>query len=137
MNINNKYVGLKNRMLFDNRWQLLLARVFSQRTRFVSYRYRNVQCVADHAGGDESGLWPCLVGGMYDAFLDRVRKSVGQYPINILDLGANAGGVSLAASQRLELEKIVAVEMNPLTDSRMRRTFLRTTDRRCTPSMRP
>jgi FkbM family methyltransferase len=124
MNINNKYVALKNRLLFDNRWQLLLARVFSQRTRFVSYRYRNVQCVADHSGGDESGLWPCLVGGMYDTFLDRVRKSVGQQPINILDLGANAGGFSLAAAERLELEKIVAVEMNPLTYSRMRLNLL-------------
>lgn len=124
MNIKNKCAGVKNCMLFDNRWQLLVARVFSQKTRFVSYRYRNVQCVADHAGGDESGLWPCLVGGMYDAFLDRVRKSVGQRPINILDLGANAGGFSLAAAQRLELGKIVAVEMNPLTCSRMRLNLL-------------
>lgn len=90
---------------FDNRWQIAFARVFSRKTRFVPYRLNAVQCVADHAGGDESGLWPCLVGGMYNPFLDHVRKRVGQRPINILDLGANAGGFSLAAAQRLELKK--------------------------------
>lgn len=109
---------------FDNRWQIAFARVFSRKTRFVPYRLNAVQCVADHAGGDESGLWPCLVGGMYNPFLDHVRKRVGQRPINILDLGANAGGFSLAAAQRLELKKIVAVEMNPLTYSRLRLNLL-------------
>ena len=124
MKFSAKVKSFSTCLAFDNRWQIICARVFSKKTRFVPYRLSAVQCVADHAGGDESGLWPCLVGGMYDPFLDHVRKRVGEQQINILDLGANAGGFSLAAAQMLELKKIVAVEMNPLTCSRMRLNLL-------------
>jgi len=81
--------------------------------------------VADQKGGDECGIRPCLVEGMYDPFLEAAGLLRGGRALNVVDLGANAGGFSLIfATRGIPIRKIASVEMNPLTYSRMRLNVL-------------
>jgi FkbM family methyltransferase len=99
--------------------------MFFRGTRFVPHRLNNIDFIADQKGGDECGLRPCLVEGMYDTFLEAAGAFNSARPLNIADLGANAGGFSLIfATRGIPIRKIVAVEMNPLTYSRMRLNIL-------------
>ena len=125
MSLQTKLSGLSSSLRFDNRIQLILDRIFFRGTRFVPHRLNNIDFIADQKGGDECGLRPCLVEGMYDPFLEAVGALNSARPLNIADLGANAGGFALIfATRRIPIRKIVAVEMNPLTYSRMRLNVL-------------
>jgi FkbM family methyltransferase len=62
---------------------------------------------------------------MYDPFLSAAGIACGGPPLKVLDLGSNAGGFSLIfATRGIPVEKIVAVEMNPLTFARMQLNLL-------------
>lgn len=125
MSFQTRIAGLKASLAFDNACQLIIARLLFRKTRFVPHRLNGVQFVADQHGGDECGIRPCLIGGMYDPFLEKLGAWKDSKPLNILDLGANAGGFSLIfASRSVPVEKLVSVEMNPLTYSRMRLNVL-------------
>lgn len=125
MSLKTKTDGLAACLRFGNPLQLALARLFFRKTRFVPHRLGGAQFVADQSGGDECGLRPCLVEGMYDPFLAAAGISSAGAPLDIADLGANAGGFSLIfAARRLAVRKILAVEMNPLTHSRLRLNLL-------------
>ena len=125
MSLATKFSGLLECLRFDNALQLVAARLLFRRTRFVPHRLGGAQFVADQLGGDECGLRPCLVGGMYDRFLEASGVYHLPAPWNIADIGANAGGFSLKFAARGEyIGKIAAVEMNPLTYSRMRLNLL-------------
>jgi FkbM family methyltransferase len=83
----------------------------------VEYKYKGRSMLVDHSAGDECGIRPCLLGPMYRAYLQLLK--LGEKP-NILDIGANAGGFSLMlAIEGVQPEKLVAVEMNPMTYSRL------------------
>jgi FkbM family methyltransferase len=125
MSLRNKINGLVSSLKFDNSLQLIADRTFFRRSRFVPYRLNGVDLLADQMGGDECGLRPCLVEGMYDPFLEAAGAFRKMKPLNIVDLGANAGGFSLIfATRGVAVKKIAAVEMNPLTYSRMRLNLL-------------
>lgn len=125
MSLQSKLSGLSSSLRFENRIQLILDRIFFRGTRFVPHRLNNIDFIADQKGGDECGLRPCLVEGMYDPFLEAVGVLNSARPLNVADLGANAGGFALIfATRGIPIRKIVAVEMNPLTYSRMRLNVL-------------
>jgi len=125
MSLQTKLSGLSSSLRFDNRIQLILDRIFFRGTRFVPHRLNNIDFVADQKGGDECGLRPCLVEGMYDPFLEVAGLLRGSRAVNVVDLGANAGGFSLIfATRGIAVRKIASVEMNPLTYSRMRLNVL-------------
>jgi len=125
MSLKTKTDGLAACLRFSNPLQLVFARLLFRKSRFVPHTLGGVQFVADQFGGDECGLRPCLVEGMYDPFLAAAGIFTASSPLDIVDLGANAGGFSLIfAARRLAVRKILAVEMNPLTYSRMRLNLL-------------
>jgi FkbM family methyltransferase len=125
MSLQTKFMGLGASLRFDNWPQLLVDRLFFRKSRFVPHRLNGVDLVVDQKGGDECGIRPCLVEGMYDPFLEAAGAFNSARPLNIADLGANAGGFSLIfATRGIPIRKIVAVEMNPLTYSRMRLNVL-------------
>jgi FkbM family methyltransferase len=125
MSIQTKLSGFASSLRFDNWPQLLLDRIFFRNSRFVPHRLNGVDFVADQKGGDECGLRPCLVEGMYDPFLKLSGAFQKTRPLNIVDLGANAGGFSLIfAARGITVQKVASVEMNPLTYSRMRLNVL-------------
>lgn len=125
MSLATKISGFFECLRFDNALQLVAARMLFRKTRFVPHRLGDAQFIADQLGGDECGLRPCLVGGMYDPFLEASGIWHAQTPWNVADIGANAGGFSLKfAARGGSIAKIAAVEMNPLTCSRMRLNLL-------------
>jgi len=125
MSLKTKTEGLAACLRFGNPLQLVLARLLFRKSRFVPHSLGGVQFVADQLGGDECGLRPCLVEGMYDPFLAAAGISNADAPLDIADLGANAGGFSLIfAARGLAVRKVLAVEMNPLTHSRLRLNLL-------------
>jgi hypothetical protein len=125
MSVKNKINGLLACLNFDNPFQLILSRLIFRKSRFVAHRVNGVQFVADQQGGDECGLRPCLIEGMYDPFIKATGILKSTSPLKVVDIGANAGGFSLIFSVlKIRVEKIVAVEMNPLTYSRMRLNLL-------------
>lgn len=112
--------GFAEIMRFDNRAELLVRRLFFRGSSLVTYRYRNLRLLIDHAGGDVNGIRPCLLGDMYRAYLRALDLPQGR-EINVLDVGANAGGFSLMlAVDGCRFKKLVAVEMNPMTAARLR-----------------
>ncbi len=125
MSIKSKIAGLSACLHFDNKFQLTAARTLFRRSRFVSHRLKGVEFVADQRGGDGCGLHPCLVGGMYTPFLDAAGCGATGAPLNVADVGANAGGFALIfAVRNFPVRKIVSVEMNPLTFARMQLNLL-------------
>ena len=125
MGIKTRIEGLKACLRFDNRLQLILDRLFFRDSRFVPHRLDRIQFVADQMGGDECGLRPCLIDGIYNPFLNEAKAFKRQVPLNVADIGANAGGFSLIfLLQKVDLKKIAAMEMNPLTYSRLRLNLL-------------
>ena len=125
MSLKTKIAGLAACLQFDNRIQLILDRVVFRKSRFVAHRLNGVQFIADQIGGDECGLRPCLIEGMYTPFIKATGLLQSKQPLNVADVGANAGGFSLIfATQKIPIRKIAAVEMNPLTAARMRLNLL-------------
>ncbi|MCC5790908.1 MAG: FkbM family methyltransferase [Opitutales bacterium] len=116
--------GLSECIQFKNAIQLILGRLFFRKTNFVSYRLNELEVLADHAGGDVNSIRACLVGQMYKPYIDYISSKVGP-KLSALDLGANAGGFSLMLkNEGFEIERLVAVEMNPLTFSRLQLNLL-------------
>lgn len=71
----------------------------------------------DHAAGDANGAREVLTSPMYRQFLSQMRLPA---KIKVLDLGSNNGGFPLLlASENFEIEKLVCVELNPDTFSRL------------------
>lgn len=107
---------------FDNWLQLLFNRFFFRGLPLVFYRKGTAEFLVDHAGGDQDGLVHCFVPGLYDPFF---AKSDRKHSLKLLDLGANSGGFPLAAKSRgYDFSRIVAVELNPFTASRLRFNLL-------------
>jgi FkbM family methyltransferase len=118
MDLKNKINGIKEIWQFDNRFQLLINRLFFANEKINIYRYKNFEILIDHSAGDANGAREILTSDMYRKFLPEIKVN-GE--INVLDLGANNGGFPLLLrSENLRLAKVVCVEFNPQTFSRMR-----------------
>ena len=114
----NKINGVKEIWRFDNRWQLILSRLFFPSERINIYRYKGLEILEDHAAGDANGAREVLTSSMYRQFLPQMNLPD---EINVLDLGTNNGGFPLLLkSEKIEIKKLVCVEFNPKTFSRMR-----------------
>lgn len=116
--VKNKVQGLREVWAFDNRWHLILARLFFPGDRICVYRTAGLDILVDHGAGDANGARNVLASPMYTDHLSHLRLDG---PIRVLDIGANNGGFSLLLrSRHVEIEKLVCVELNPRTCIRLR-----------------
>ncbi len=117
MGLTNKIRGLGEIWAFDNRLWLALTRVFFRRENLQVYRYKGLEILIDHAGGDANGAREVLSSPMYRRFLTKIELNG---PANVLDLGANNGGFPLLLlTSGIDLKKVVSVEFNPQTFVRL------------------
>lgn len=101
---------------FDNKWQLAISRLLFRRFPLNIYYYDGMALIVDHGAGDAPGIHDVLVRDMYR---DRLRGAVLRGPLNVIDLGANAGSFGILLQKLgLQISKLVAVELNPVTYQR-------------------
>lgn len=116
MSISTRIAGVKAMLRFDNRWQLIANRLLFNSTIDI-YHYRGSKIIVDYAGGDTAGVRECLTSDMYRQLLPYMKLET---PLSILDCGANGGGFPLLFhTEGYQLAKVVSVEMNPYTYSRL------------------
>lgn len=126
MSVQTKLRGLKEVWQFDNRWWLMLTKTFFKREQLHIYRYKGLEILTDHAGGDSNGAREVLTSPMYRRFFPQMKFDGA---INILDLGANNGGFPLLfQAEGFKLKKVVSVELNPKTFLRLRFNLERNLD---------
>lgn len=115
--VTNKIRGLKEIWQFENRWYLALTRTLFSKESVSIYRYKGLEILIDHSAGDANGAREVLTSEMYRQFLPQIGK---ERKINVLDLGANNGGFPLLLkSEGFFIKKVVSVELNPNTFSRL------------------
>ena len=118
MSFKNKLNGFKEIWYFDNRWQLLLNRLLFRHERINIYRLQGMNILVDHLAGDANGAREVIVSSMYRQFIPQMKLDA---PVNVLDIGANNGGFPLMLrANQIVLKKVVSVELNPNTFTRMR-----------------
>ena len=117
MSLATKIRGLREVWAFDNRLWLAVTKTLFRREHLHVYRYKGLDILVDHGRGDANGAREVLTSPMYSRFLTRMKLD---RPANILDLGASNGGFPLLlASRGIELKKVVSVELNPRTYTRL------------------
>jgi FkbM family methyltransferase len=118
MSLANKINGIRGLWQFDNRWQLILARLFSSNEKLSCYRYRGLEIVADRIAGEAHIVTEVLTTSMYK---ENFREMNLKSPLNVLDIGSNIGCFPLALrSEDFEIKKLACIELNPRTFSRLR-----------------
>lgn len=126
MSLATKLRGAKEVWQFDNRLWLLFTKTFFPREKLHIYRYKNLEVLTDHAAGDANGAREILTSPMYRRYLPQMKFDK---PVNLLDLGANNGGFPLLLqTEGINLKKVVSVEFNPQTYSRLRFNLERNLD---------
>jgi FkbM family methyltransferase len=125
----NRIGGLRAVWQFDNRYQLVLNRLLFRRTGLTVYTMHGRDIIIDHRGGDEHGLRICITTDMYSKYLGSMQLGSG---VTVLDLGANAGGFPLMLElEGIRIARLVCVEMNPNTATRLRFNIARNLDCNC------
>ncbi len=118
MNINNKIRGFRQIWQFDNRWHLIASRILFPREPVNILRIGAMRILEDHSAGDADGARNVVASPMYRQYLGAMGL---KSPLNVLDLGANNGGFPLLLKVTgCALKRVVCVEMNPKTFSRLR-----------------
>ena len=126
MSLQTKIRGLKEVWHFDNRLWLTMTKTLFPRERLHIYRYKGLEILVDHSAGDANGAREVLTSPMYRRFFPLMRLA---NPINLLDLGSNNGGFSLLfKAEGVKIRKIVGIELNPKTFSRLRFNLERNLD---------
>ena len=116
--LSKKLHGLRAILKFDNWIQLILNRTIFRHTSLNVYRLGKLEIVIDHTSGDENGARLLLTTPLYSDLLEKMKFP---HRLSVLDLGANIGGFPLMLQNLgAALEKVVCVEFNPNTFSRMR-----------------
>lgn len=117
MKLRGKLDALKSLWFFDNRYQLLLSRIFFHGTPLNVYVAQGKEILIDHSGGDAAGVRKVITSPMYKQFLPQLDLGTG---INVLDIGANGGGLPLLLElNHIRIKKLVCVELNPNTYKRL------------------
>jgi FkbM family methyltransferase len=117
MSLNTKLAGFRDIMVFDNWPTLLLKRFIDRRAGLIVYQKKGLEILIDHRGGDEAGTRCCITSNMYRRYLPLFSLPKSS---RVLDLGANGGGFPLMLKLAgIGLGRVVCVEMNPLTYSRL------------------
>lgn len=115
MGLANKFKGFGVLWQFDNRWQLILSRLFS--TNLSIYRFKGMEILVDRAAGEASITGEVMTSPMYLKYLPEMGLTG---PVNIFDIGSNNGSFSLSLkSNNIQINKLVCVEMNPRTFTRL------------------
>jgi FkbM family methyltransferase len=123
MSFSNKIRGLKEVWAFDNRAWLTFTKLFFPKENLQVYRFGGMDILIDRAGGDANGARELLTSPMYRRFIPKMKLDG---PANVLDLGANNGGFPLLlAASGVQLKKVVSVELNPRTFTRLRFNLVR------------
>jgi FkbM family methyltransferase len=119
----NLWHGFSTLLKFDNRMQLVLNRLLFRRQSLVIYRTRGMDVLVDHGGDDQNGTRACLTSDMYARYYHLIPPG---RPLNVMDLGANGGGLALSlAAGGFTFDTLACVEMNPNTFSRLQFNVLR------------
>ncbi len=117
MGIATKLQGIKELWRFDNRWSLIVSRLFFPGRSKLIYEYRGLEFLTDHAAGDANGARDLLVSDMYR---EHLRRMTLPKELNVLDIGANNGGFPLLlSSEGFKFRKLISVELNPQTFERL------------------
>lgn len=117
MSFETRLNGLREIAIFDNRWELLINRLFFRKTTLTVHRLGNLEFIVEHQAGDANGVRNVIASGMYRELLP---KCLWDCDVSVLDLGANAGGFPLLLlSLGICIRKLVCVEMNPRTFQRL------------------
>jgi FkbM family methyltransferase len=119
----NLWHGFSTLLKFDNRMQLVLNRLLFRQQALVIYRTRGMDVLVDHGGDDQNGTRACLISDMYARYYHLIPTS---RPLNVMDLGANGGGLALSlVAHGFTFDRLACVEMNPNTFSRLQFNVLR------------
>lgn len=114
---------LKAIWYFDNRLPLLLNKTIFRGSsgNLTIYCKNGMEILMDKAAGDQSGARYAITSSMYKQYLSYMVQNIGNTSLVILDLGANVGGFSLLlALEKISIQKLIAVELNPNTFLRLR-----------------
>ena len=115
--IGNFLRGFGDLLKFDNRLQLLVNRLLFRNSTLVVYRLQQNEILIDHGGDDQNGTRACLVSDMYSRYFHLLPK---ENALNVLDLGANGGGLPLSMHcHGIRFARLGCVEMNPATFGRL------------------
>lgn len=118
MGLSSKFRAFNAMRKMDNGWQLITDRLLYPGEPVQYCRYKGLEFITDLAGGDATGAREILTSDEYKRFLPQMDLS-GQ--LKVLDLGGNNGGFPLLlAAEGFEIEKVLSVELNPHTASRLR-----------------
>ena len=129
MTLWSKINGLRDIWQFDNRWHLIFTRLFFPNESLMFYKFKNVEFVTDHSAGDANGARELITTNMYKEFFPKLELP-GK--IKVLDLGANNGGFPLLLKTAgFVIEKLVCVELNPQTFSRLQFNIHRNFENNC------
>lgn len=102
---------------FDNYAQAVIDRIFFRSIGLQALSFRGMRVVCDHRASDAGSVIMCLTTDMYHEAVQNLPKK----PLNILDIGANAGGFTLMLlAEGVTCKCCVAVELNPSTAHRAR-----------------
>jgi len=113
----NLWHGFSELLKFDNRMQLVLNRLLFRRQALVIYRTRGMDVLVDHGGDDQSGTRACLTSDMYTRYYHLLPTGK---PLNVMDVGANGGGLPLSlGAHGFAFDTLACVEMNPCTFTRL------------------
>lgn len=108
---------------FDNRLWLFVTKTFFRGETLHVYRYKGLDVLIDHAGGDANAAREVLASPMYSRFFERMQLDG---PLNVLDLGASNGGFSLLLSASgYKFSRLLSVELNPQTYTRLHFNLMR------------
>ena len=126
MGLRNKIKGLMEISAFDNRAWLTFTKFLFPGENLLVYRYKGFDILTDRTGGDANGARELMTSPIYRRFFSKMKFDGAA---NVLDLGANNGGFPLLlAASGIELKKVVSVELNPHTFSRLHFNLTRNLD---------
>src|SRR5258705_4558577 len=112
------FSGLRQLFRFDNACQLLAEKLFFRRTSLQVYRIAGLEVIADNRASDAGSIRYCIATDVYSRYLGSITLPQA---VNVLDLGANAGGFPMMLHVRgIQIGKLVCVELNPNTYERLR-----------------
>ncbi len=118
MSLATRLRGVRQILAFDNRIHLLLQRLLFRGDTLAVYKTGGLEFVVDHAAGDPSGAPEVLTHPMY---IDYLAHLTPPHPVTVLDIGANNGGFPLLLARHgVRVARLVAVELNPRTCTRLR-----------------
>ncbi len=113
--------SIQSILAFDNRFELLLQRLFFRHSHLQVHRFRNCEMIVDHRYADAGSIRGCLTESAgYRGLLRHVRLSKDAI---VLDIGANVGGFAMLVAGTFgknAIRRFVSVEMNPMTYERLR-----------------